>query len=179
MPIKIGVIAVDKNDFIIDPLNSINKRLILELSNIDYTFKGWNYFGPGTRIFANILNKIQPVSELDAISMVHDIEVTASDKYTADKKFVDTLNARGYGLTADVASSLLHLYNPTNDSTEKLDMRSIVNTNNKFLFDILDKYNLKVSITNDIKRKQTNNNNFLSGNKFVIEKKPYYEDDDL
>ena len=63
------------------------------------TVPGYNYLGPGTPVYSNVTNDLAPVSEIDRVSMVHDIEYLAVKPYYADWNYI--LNLQTYGTLLD------------------------------------------------------------------------------
>jgi len=66
---------------------------------VDMTVPGYNYLGPGTPVYSNVTNDLAPVSEIDRVSMVHDIEYLAVKQYYADWNYL--LNLQQHGTLID------------------------------------------------------------------------------
>ena len=100
-----------RNDYDNNVKQDLNSKMLIlqdqmmeEVDKTDLTLFTHNYMGPGTRIATNILEGREPVSLLDKISLVHDIELLKYDSYQADKNFYT--NVQRYGSISDKLANI-------------------------------------------------------------------------
>lgn len=88
-----GVVAYNKSINSNNNPNSVHSNILKSETELgfDFTAPFFNYLGPGTRAYTNLINNVEPVNSLDASAQKHDLEYlrdSGMDRTLSDARLI-------------------------------------------------------------------------------------------